>query len=114
MTLFRLLLITIIATVGVYTAIVVANHGLGLLPIFFGDIAKMEWPGQFNMDFFSFLTLGATYIMWRHHFAPIGLVLGILVFAGGAPYMCIYLLVASFQANGDVKEILLGKRRAAS
>jgi hypothetical protein len=114
MMLFRLLLLTIIATVGVYTAIVVAEHGLDLLPIFFGDIAKMEWPGQFNVDFFSFMTLGAVYIMWRHQFAPLGLALGFLVFVGGAPYVCIYLLVASFQANGDVKETLLGKRRAAS
>jgi hypothetical protein len=114
MTLFRLFLLTVIGAVGVYTAIVVANHGLDLLPVFFGDIAKMEWPGQFNVDFFAFMTLGATWIMWRHHFALAGIALGFCVFAGGAPYVCTYLLVASFQANGDVKEILLGKRRAAA
>lgn len=114
MTLFRLLLLTIIAVVGVYTFIVVSNHGLGLLPIFFGDIAKMEWPGQFNMDFFSFLTLGAVWMMWRHHFSLAGIALGFCVFAGGAPYLSTYLLVASFQANGDAKEILLGKKRAAA
>ena len=114
MTLFRLLLLTIIAVVGVYTFIVVSNHGLGLLPIFFGDIAKMEWPGQFNMDFFSFLTLGAVWMMWRHHFSLAGIALGLCGFEGGAPYLCTYLLAASFQANGDAKEILLGKTRAAA
>lgn len=114
MTLFRLLLLTIVAVVGVYTVIVVSEHGMGLLPIFFGDIAKMEWPGQFNLDFFSLLTLGAVWMMWRHHFSPAGIVLGFCVFAGGAPYLCSYLLVASYQANGDVRKILLGEKRAAA
>jgi hypothetical protein len=40
MTLFRILLITIIAVVGVYTAIVIAKYGMGLYPIFFGDMAR--------------------------------------------------------------------------
>ena len=114
MTAFRLFLATLGLTILLYTLPVIANHGMDLLPIFFGDIAKMEWPGQFNMDFFSFLTLGATWVMWRHHFSLAGIALGFCVFAGGAPYLCTYLLVASFQANGDAKEILLGKKRAAA
>ena len=59
MNLFRLLLIAIIATISIYTVNVIANHGWGLLPIFYGDIAKMGWPGQFNMDFHAFLILGS-------------------------------------------------------
>ncbi len=109
---FRLLLIAIIATVGVYTVNVVANHGWDLLPIFYGDIAKMGWPGQFNMDFHAFLILGSAWLIWRHHFSPLGLLFGLCIFAGGAPFLCSYLLVASFQAKGDVKELLLGKQRA--
>lgn len=112
MPLFRLLLITIIATVGVYTAITISRHGLGLLPIFFGDIAKIGWPGQFNMDFLSFLILGSVWLTWRHQFSPLGLFFGFLVFAGGAPFLCSYLLIASFRANGDVKILLLGEKRA--
>lgn len=108
---FRLLLIAIIATVGVYTVNVVANHGWDLLPIFYGDIAKMGWPGQFNMDFHAFLILGSAWLIWRHHFSPLALLFGLCIFAGGAPFLCSYLLVASFQAKGDVKELLLGKQR---
>jgi hypothetical protein len=114
MNLFRLLLIAIIATVGIYTVNVITNHGWGLLPIFYGDIAKMGWPGQFNMDFHAFLILGSVWLMWRHHFSPLGLFFGLCIFAGGAPFLCAYLLVASFQAKGDAKELLLGKRRAAA
>jgi hypothetical protein len=32
---------------------------------------------------------------------------------GGAPLLTAYLFVASLRANGDVRELLLGKARAA-
>jgi len=114
MALFRIFLVAIIAFVSIYTMFVVAAHGLGLLPIFFGDIMTMGWPGQFNVDFFAFLSLGALWLMWRHHFSIGGILLGICVFAGGAPFVCTYLLMASAQAKGDVATLLLGARRAAS
>ena len=113
MTLFRLLLAAIIATVGGYTVFVVTDHGWNFLPVYFNDIAKMGWPGQFNMDFSALLVLGSVWLMWRHHFSPLGLLFGLVIFVGGAPFLCSYLLVASSQANGDVKELLLGKTRAS-
>lgn len=113
MTFFRIFLVAIIGIVGTYTMFVVADHGLGLLPIFFADIMEMGWPGQFNMDFFALLSLGALWMMWRHHFSIGGIVLGLCVFAGGAPFVCTYLLIASIQAKGDVSTLLLGARRAA-
>jgi hypothetical protein len=112
MTAFRILLIVIFSVIVVYTAIVVADHGLGLFPIFFGDIAAMGWPGQFNMDFMGFLTLSGLWLAWRHHFSPGGIALGLLGFVGGAPILTAYLLVATFSARGDIREVLLGKTRA--
>jgi hypothetical protein len=109
---FRLLLAAIFATVVVYTAVVIANHGMNLLPIFFGDIARMEWPGQFNLDFLGFLALSAFWLSWRHHFSAGGLVLGLLGLFGGVPVLTAYLLTASIAANGDVKVLLLGPTRA--
>jgi hypothetical protein len=114
MTLFRLLLVTIVAIVGVYTVFVVDQQGLNFLPVYFADIAKMGWPGQFNMDFSSLLILGSIWLMWRHHFSPPGILFGLFIFVGGAPFLCSYLLIASFQTNGDVNELLLGKLRAAT
>ncbi len=113
MTLFRLLLVAIIAVVGGYTALVLSEHGSNFLPVYFDDIAEMAWAGQFNMDFSAFLILGSAWLMWRHHFSPLGLLFGIIIFVGGAPFLCTYLLIASFQANGDVKELLLGRTRAS-
>lgn len=110
---FRLLLGTILTGVAVYTLIVISNHGLGLLPVFFGDIAKMEWPGQFNLDFLGFLMLSGLWLSWRHHFTPFGLVLGVLGLFGGVPVLTAYLLGTSFAVKGDVRALLLGPVRAS-
>ena len=80
---FRVLLVVLFSCMFVYTAIVVANHGFGLLGVFFGDIIAMGWPGQFNVDFSSYLTLSALWLAWRHHFSPAGIALAIAGFFGG-------------------------------
>lgn len=110
---FRILLVVFIVAIIGYTGVVVSKHGWNLLPIFFGDIAAMTWPGQFNFDFLCFLILSGLWIAWRHHFSPIGLVLGAIGFFGGIMFIAPYLLIAGFRANGDVKILFLGKCRNA-
>lgn len=114
MTLFRIFLFALLATVVLYTIPVIMNHGMGLFPIFFNDIMAMAWPGQFNLDFLGFLMLSALWVSWRHHFAPVGLLLGLIALTCGIPFLTTYLLIASFRVNGDVKALLLGEKRAAA
>lgn len=109
---FRLLLSAILVMIVLYTIPVVANHGLGLLQVFFGDIANMGWPGQFNLDFLGFLILSALWTAWRNDFSPGGLGLAILAFFLGAPFLTAYLLMLSFRCGGDPRVMLLGERRA--
>lgn len=109
---FRIYLAVYFACLLAYTAVVIAQHGWGLFPIFFGDIAAMTWPGQFNFDFMGFLTLSGLWLAWRHHFSPLGLVLGVIGVFGGMGFLLPYLLVATYNAGGDIKEVLLGKIRA--
>src|SRR3546814_16446526 len=68
---FRTLLVILWLALAAYTAVVISRHGLGLLPIFFGDMAKLGWPGQFNLDFLSFLILSALWTAWRNGFTAI-------------------------------------------
>lgn len=111
MTAFRILLVSLCAGITCVTAVVIWNHGINLFPVFFGDIREMTWRGQFNVDFMGFLLLSGLWLMWRHEFSPLGVVLGVIGFFGGAPFLTAYLFVASFSVNGDVAALLLGQSR---
>lgn len=113
MTLFRLLLIAIIVTVGVFTIMVVGQQGPNFLTPFFTDILKVGWAGQFNMDFASLLIMCSVWLMWRHHFSPLGLLFGVVIFVGGAPFLSGYLLIVMAKGKPDMTELLLGRARAA-
>jgi hypothetical protein len=112
MTLFRLFLFACLAAIISYTSVTIANHGINLLPIFFGDMAAMAWPGQFNLDFTCFLALSALWVSWRHEFSPAGLLLGVIAFFGGMLFLSIYLLIQTGRSRGDIKTLLLGESRA--
>lgn len=110
---FRLLLVALWLTLAIYTGVVVAEQGLGLLPIFFGDIAEVTWPGQFNLDFLCFLTLSALWTAWRNGFSGLGLLLAAFAFFGGAGFLLPYLLVLSIRARGDVRAVFIGSSQPA-
>ncbi len=105
---FRGLLVAMFGVLLVYTAIVIADHGWNLLSIFFGDMATMTWPGQFNLDFMFMLMLSGLWVAWRHRFSAAGLALAVVAVFGGAAFLSVYLFVVSLRANGDVREVLLG------
>lgn len=111
---FRAFLVVVGTLLVAYTGIVISNHGMGLLSIFFGDVATMGWPGQFNLDFTFMLTFSALWVAWRHHFSLAGLVLGVLALFFGSLFLTAYLFTVSWRAKGQMKEMLLGKKRAGS
>jgi len=111
MALFRLLLVTIIATVVAYTIPVVYSEGLlTLLPSFFGEMMRLNWQGQFNLDFFTFLILSGAWVAWRNQFSVRGNLLGIGAVFLGSPYLSIYLIYLSYACKGDLKRMFLGDR----
>jgi hypothetical protein len=110
---FRVLLVLIFVVIAVYTAVVVADHGMNLFAVFFGDMAQLGWPGQFNLDFMCMLMLSGLWVAWRHAFSGAGLALAVLAALGGATFLSVYLFIVTGQAKGDMREVLLGKGRAA-
>jgi len=112
MTAFRAFLLLIWLCITAYTVIVVRDYGLNLFPYFFGDMMKLNWAGQFNLDFMFMLSLSGLWTAWRHDFSGAGLALGLLAFLGGAAFLSVYLLVLLAQSGGDLREVLLGKTRA--
>ncbi len=111
MTAFRTLLGILWLALAAYTAVVVSRHGVGLLPIFFGDIAAVAWPGQFNLDFLCFLILSALWTAWRNAFSVGAFLLAVLAFFGGAGFLLPYLLFLTFREKGDLARVLIGGHR---
>ncbi|ATC31018.1 hypothetical protein CA606_00885 [Caulobacter vibrioides] len=107
---FRLFLLACLTVIVGYTSVTIAHHGWNLVPIFFGDIAAMGWPGQFNLDFFCFLLLSGLWVSWRGRFRPVALGLGVLAVFGGMLFLSIYLLIALSRSKGDIRQVLLGER----
>ncbi len=108
MTGFRFFLATIFSVIMIYTVIVIANHGLGFLPVFIADILEMGWPGQFNLDFLGFLFLSVLWVAWRHNFSIKGIALSMLALLFGMPFLALYLLFLSFHTNGDILRMIVG------
>ena len=110
---FRAFLAAVFLVIAGYTLVVVANHGLNLLPVFFGDMTRMQWPGQFNLDFMCMLLLAGLWVSWRHQFSVAGVVLGLVAVLGGALFLSAYLLAESFRTKGDMRKLLLGAARVS-
>ena len=110
---FRAALVLMWLAVAGYTGVVVTHHGIDLVRVFFSDVRAVAWPGQFDLDFLCLLLLAGLWVAWRHDFTARGLGLGLLAPVGGILFLTAYLLVLSLQANGSMKQVLLGARRAA-
>ena len=106
----RLILSLMLAVVLAYTGVVISRHGLDLFSVFFGDMARMGWAGQFNLDFMCMLALSALWVAWRHRFSPGGLALALMAFLLGTPFLCVYLLSEVVRGRRDVPVLLLGPR----
>jgi hypothetical protein len=109
---FRTLLVVMIIWIIGITGVVAYRHGLNLVPIFFGDIVSLTWPGQFNADFICFLVLSSLWVAWRNQFSSVGLILLPIAAFFGISFLAPYLLILSYLENGDMKTILMGRGRA--
>lgn len=108
---FRIFLGACLLSILIYTGVTIHAHGWDLLSIFFGDMATMAWPGQFNFDFFTFLLLSGLWTAWRNNFTLGGLALGLIAVFGGMLFLSIFLIILSYR-HRNISEMMLGAERA--
>jgi hypothetical protein len=111
MRLFRLFLAACFLSILAYTAVTIAHHGWNLVPVFFGDMRAMAWPGQFNYDFFTFLLLSGLWTAWRNDFSAAGLALAVVAIFGGMLFLSAYLLWLSYRVR-NLGELVAGVAKA--
>jgi hypothetical protein len=100
----------LVSTVLIYVMTLLAwsSQGINWPAVAISDLMALNWRSQFDTDFLVYLFLGATWITWREGFTLKGHVFAFLsVFLGGM-FSFPYLLLATYQANGDPKILLLG------
>ena len=111
-TIFRLSLCVAWVVLLAVTVRAVTQGGLGAAgDVFFGDFAH-PWRAQFNADFALYLVLVAAWIVYRSRSRLVGLVFAVLAINLGGLFTLAYLLLASFEAKGDVRKLLLGRAAA--
>ena len=98
------------STVIIYSVTIVAaiSHGINWPVVYFGDMLHIDWRSQFNTDFLIHLLLLATWISWREGFTVKGHLFGFLGIIMGGMFGFPYILMATYKAKGNPKEILLG------
>jgi hypothetical protein len=79
--------------------------------VFIGDFAH-PWRAQFNADFALHLLLVATWLVFRARTWWLGLIWAVLAINLGGVFTLAYLLVVSFQTEGDMRQLLLGRHAA--
>jgi hypothetical protein len=99
--------------IGVYTIIVISQHGWDIFPIVASSILSMNWPGQFNLDFSLYLFLSAIWIAWRNNFSFFGIALALSALVVGMILFSAYLFVLSYRVT-TIQELLVGKNSLKS
>ena len=107
MQLLKGVLIILILGIYGYTAGVIGRDGLDFFTPFLTSIFAVNWSGQFNLDFMSYLILSALWVAWRHCFTTRGLVFAGLSAVLGFVFFAPYLLVQAMGVN-TVRELVLG------
>lgn len=107
MTLLRTYLILGWLLLASITTWAISSLGLDGGKVFFDDFAH-AWRAQFYTDFLLHVFPVAIWVYWREESKLAGLLcaLGTLM---GALFTLLYLLVATFRADGDAKRLMLGK-----
>jgi hypothetical protein len=104
--LFLLLATVVIFSITIYA---VSTIGINWPEVFIGDLLNAGWRSQFNTDLLIHLCLLATWICWREGFTPRGYLFGFLSIVMGGMFGFPYLLIATYKAKGDPKQIMLGE-----
>lgn len=106
----KILLSILTLVVLVYTILVFQKEGADLFSVFFSNVKSVDWSGQFNLDFMSYLTLSGLWIMWRNHFSGKSIAIGLVAMILGIIFFAPYVLVLLMQEKGDLKKVLVGNR----
>ena len=108
MTLLRTYLFAATLCIFAASIYVVIAMGINWPAVYFGDILSLNWRSHINVDFLLHLCLLAIWVSWREGFTHKGFLFAFLCIVGGAMFGFPYLLLSTYEAQGDPRALLLG------
>ena len=108
MSTFRITLIVMTIVILAMTLAAVSNEGFNLLPPFLSPVFAMNWQGQFNVDFTTYLILSGIWMAWRGGFTGGSIAWGLLAPPLGILFFAPYLIYLIGATGGDPRKLLLG------
>lgn len=108
MKIFRVFLVAQTLVISAYMYAVGERHGWSFFPTFVGDIVRISWPGQFNLDFTLVLSICAIWVFWRNRNSNVRYLLAVAMLLGGILFLAPYLIYLSYKCRGDVQKIVAG------
>lgn len=105
---FRMVLFAMTAVIIIFTFAAIADSGLDLVTPYLSPILAMNWQGQFNVDFASYLVLSGIWMAWRSGFTRGGIFLGVCAPPLGILFLAPYLIYLIGKSGGDTRKLLLG------
>lgn len=96
--------------VGIITILAFQREGAGLFQVFMGNMLAGGWNGQFNADFTCYLMLSGLWLIWRNHFHPAAILMGIAASILGIVAFAPYLVYLLYREKGDVAKVFVGDR----
>lgn len=107
MTSLRLFLILSWALITGLTIYIIMQHGINWPVVLLNDLFSLTWRTQFNTDFILHLVLFCSWIYWREDSKLKGLIYALIAILG-ATFSFVYLLIATYKAQGDIRKLVLG------
>lgn len=108
MNLFRILLVIAWVILAFITWRAITVLGSDAANILFDDFAH-PWRAQYYTDFILHVLLVAGWVFWREQSKAVGAACALACVGGGALISLLYVLIATYRADGDSRKLLLGK-----
>lgn len=108
MNLFRVVLVIAWALLAFITWRAITQLGSDGSYIIFSDFAQ-PWRAQYYTDFILHVLLVSCWVFWREPSKAVGAACALACIGGGALITLIYVLIATYRADGDARKLLLGK-----
>jgi hypothetical protein len=104
----RIMLVASTVATYAFTVVAIMFQGWNWPAVAINDLLALDWRSQFDFDFVIHLLLLATWVVWRECANSKAYLFGFLSVVMGGMFSFPYILYATYKAQAQPRELLLG------